>query len=146
MLTIRPLTPADRAQWDVLWQAYLAFYKSSLAPAVTETTWRRFMDPSEPMFVCGAFEGDALLGIVQCVLHRTSWSEKNTCYLQDLFTRPEARGKGIGRALIEHVYAQAAKENWVRVYWQTHETNAEAQVLYNKVGDRSGFIVYRKDM
>ena len=145
-LTIRSLTPADRAAWEPLWQGYLTFYKASLAPEVTQTTWDRFMDPAEPMFVRGAFEGDKLLGIVQCVLHRTSWSDKPICYLQDLFTLPEARGKSVGRKLIEHIYAEAKAANWFRVYWQTHESNAEAQVLYNKLADRSGFIVYRKAM
>lgn len=145
-LTIRPLQPADRARWEPLWQAYLTFYKSALPPEVTEANWQRFMNPDEPMWVWGAFEGEQLLGIVQCVIHRTSWSEKLSCYLQDLFTVPEARGKGVGRALIEHVYAEGAKQDWCRVYWQTHETNAEAQVLYNKMAERSGFIVYRKNM
>jgi GNAT superfamily N-acetyltransferase len=145
-LTIRSLTSADRAAWEPLWQGYLTFYKASLPAEVTETTWQRLLDPAEPMFVWGAFEGDTLLGIVQCVLHRTTWSQKRICYLQDLFTVPAARGKGVGRALIEHVYGVAKAENWFRVYWQTHEANAEAQVLYNKVADRSGFIVYRKNM
>lgn len=145
-LEIRPLTAADRAAWEPLWQGYLTFYKTSLAPEVTETTWARLMDPAEPMYVWGAFEGKTLLGIVQCVTHRTTWSDKWNCYLQDLFTVPAARGKGVGKALIEHVYAEAAKQGWFRVYWQTHESNAEAQVLYNKVADRSGFIVYRKNM
>lgn len=145
-ISIRPLTAADRAAWEPLWQGYLTFYKATLTPEVTETTWQRFLDPAEPMFVRGAFEGETLLGIVQCVLHRTSWSQKPICYLQDLFTVPEARGKGVGRKLIEHIYAEAEKNGWFRVYWQTHETNAEAQVLYNKVADRSGFIVYRKNM
>jgi GNAT superfamily N-acetyltransferase len=145
-LEIRPLTQADRTAWQPLWQGYLTFYKASLAPSVTETTWSRLMDPAEPMFVHGAFEGGRLLGIVQCVLHRTTWSEKPICYLQDLFTVPDARGKGVGRALIEHIYALGRQQGWFRVYWQTHETNAEAQVLYNKVGDRSGFIVYRRNL
>lgn len=145
-LHIRPLEPADRTRWEPLWRGYLTFYKASLAPEVTETTWRRLMDADEPMHVWGAFEGEALLGIVQCVIHRTSWSLRDTCYLQDLFTAPEARGKGVGRALIEHIYAEAARQNWARVYWQTHETNAEAQVLYNKLADRSGFIVYRHNL
>lgn len=145
-LEIRPLTANDRAAWEPLWQGYLTFYKASLTPEVTDTTWARFLDPAEPMFVRGAFENGKLLGIVQCVLHRTSWSSKPICYLQDLFTVPEARGKGVGKALIEHVYEMARSEGWFRVYWQTHESNAEAQVLYNKLADRSGFIVYRKNM
>jgi GNAT superfamily N-acetyltransferase len=144
-LEIRPLVPADRAAWEPLWQGYLTFYKASVPADVTDETWRRFHDPAEPMLVWGAFEGDTLLGIVQCILHRTTWSRKPTCYLQDLFTVPAARGKGVGKALIERVYAEAEKQGWFRVYWQTHESNAEAQVLYNKLADRSGFIVYRKN-
>jgi GNAT superfamily N-acetyltransferase len=144
ILSIRPLTAEDRAVWEPLWLGYLTFYKTTLAADITETTWQRFMDPAEPMFVRGAFEDETLLGIVQCVLHRTSWSTKPICYLQDLFTVPEARGKGVGRKLIEHIYAEAEKSGWFRVYWQTHESNAEAQVLYNKLAERSGFIVYRK--
>jgi GNAT superfamily N-acetyltransferase len=107
-LHIRPLEPADRARWEPLWQGYLRFYKAELAPDITETNWQRFMDPSEPMHVWGAFEGETLLGIVQCMVHRTSWSEKFTCYLQDLFTVPEARGKGVGRKLIEQVLLSTA--------------------------------------
>ena len=145
MLSIRPLVAANRAEWEALWQGYLTFYKASLDPEVTETTWRRLLDPAEPMRGWGAFEGERLLGIVQCVTHRTSWNTQDTCYLQDLFTVPAARGKGVGRALIEHVYTEAATMGCCRVYWQTHETNAEAQVLYNKMADRSGFIVYRKN-
>ena len=145
-LEIRPLAAADRAAWEPLWQGYLTFYKTVLADDITNTTWARLLDPAEPMFVRGAFEGEKLLGIVQCVLHRTSWSQKNICYLQDLFTVPEARGKGVGKALIERIYAEAREGGWFRVYWQTHESNAEAQVLYNKLADRSGFIIYRKNM
>ena len=144
-LIVRPLAPADKQQWLPLWQGYLTFYKASYQPDVADETWRRFHDDVEPMFAWGAFEGEKLLGIVHCILHRTTWSRKPICYLQDLFTIPEARGKGVGKALIEHVYAEAKAKDWFRVYWQTHETNAEAQVLYNKVADRSGFIVYRRN-
>lgn len=144
-LNIRPLRPEDRPAWEPLWQGYLTWYKSVLPDEVTNANWARFMDPAEPMYVWGAFEGEKLLGIVQCVAHRTSWSEKLTCYLQDLFTVPEARGKGVGRALIEFIYAETERRGWSRLYWQTHESNAEAQVLYNKVADRTGFIVYRKN-
>jgi GNAT superfamily N-acetyltransferase len=146
MITTRALQPSDRAAWEPLWHGYLAFYRASLPQSQTDANWRRFMDPAEPMQVWGAFEGEVLVGIVQCVFHRTSWSEQLTCYLQDLFTLPAARGKGVARALITHVYREAEALGYARVYWQTHESNAEAQVLYNKMADRSGFIVYRHEL
>jgi GNAT superfamily N-acetyltransferase len=146
MITTRALNDHDRAAWEPLWQGYLAFYRASLPQSQIEANWQRFMAVDVPMYVWGAFEGSDLLGFVHCVMHHTSWSEQETCYLQDLFTVPEARGKGVGRALIAHVCQEAKAFGCYRVYWQTHESNAEAQVLYNKVADRSGFIVYRRDL
>lgn len=145
-ISVRPLTPADRAAWQPLWKGYLDFYKTSVPLEQYDLTWSRFHDPGEPMFALGAFEGDTLLGIVHYIFHRTCWTAGPTCYLQDLFTVDAARGKGVGRALIEAVHAAAKAEGASRVYWQTHETNATAMVLYNKVAERSGFLVYRMAM
>jgi GNAT superfamily N-acetyltransferase len=145
-VTIRTLQPADRAEWEPLWQGYQTFYKVSLPPEVTESTWQRFHDPAEPIFALGATLDGRLVGIVHYLFHRSSWMIGPTCYLQDLFSAPEARGRGVGRMLIEAVYAAARAEGAGRVYWMTHETNAEAMVLYNKVAERSGFIQYRKNL
>src|SRR6266702_7373293 len=85
-----------------------------------------------------------LLGLTQYLYHRSTTSIEPTCYLQDLFTSEAARGRGVGRALINGVYERAKLGGSSRVYWQTHETNRTAMQLYDKVADRSGFIVYRK--
>jgi GNAT superfamily N-acetyltransferase len=143
-IEIRPLRPDERDAWEPLWQGYLTFYESSLAPEVTAETWRRLHDPSEPMHVLGAFLGGRLVGIVHYLFHRTTWAIGDYCYLQDLFTGPEARGKGAGRGLIEAVVERAKAAGASRVYWLTHETNATARALYDQVADRSGFIQYRR--
>lgn len=144
-MTIRPLAAADRTAWEPLWQGYLAFYKTALPAEVTDLTFARLTDGNEPM---GGFvsldESGRIVGIVHWVTHRTCWAEADNCYLQDLFVDPAIRGGGHGKALIEAVYDKAAQIGCGRVYWQTQETNAVAQVLYNKLADRSGFIVYRK--
>jgi GNAT superfamily N-acetyltransferase len=141
---VRPLEPSDFEAWLPLWQGYLTFYKTKLADDVTATTWARFHDAAEPMRALGAFDGEKLLGITHYIFHRSCWSVGPNCYLQDLFTTTEARGRGVGRALIEAVYTAAALEGSPKVYWMTHETNAEAMALYNKVAERSGFLQYRK--
>jgi GNAT superfamily N-acetyltransferase len=143
-INIRPLKPEDNDAWLPLWKGYQTFYKTNIPDDVTALTWSRFHDTNEPMHALGAFDGDTLLGITHYIFHRTCWTAGPNCYLQDLFTVDAARGKGVGRALIEAVYAAAAKADSPKVYWMTHETNAEAMVLYNKVAERSGFLQYRK--
>ncbi len=145
-LEIRPLRPEERSVWEPLWQGYLAFYGVSVAPDVTETTWARFHDPAEPMNAFGGFLDGRLVGIVHLIFHRSTWTIGPYCYLQDLFTSEEARGKGVGKALIEAVTDRARAEGASRVYWLTHESNAPARRLYDKVAERPGFIQYRIKM
>jgi GNAT superfamily N-acetyltransferase len=143
---IRPVVDNDFAQWLPLWTGYNTFYKRTLPDAVTRRTWARFLDPEEPMHALVAEQDGELLGLVHYLFHRATAMIENTCYLADLFTNQKARGLGVGRKLIEAVYNAARTAGASRVYWQTHETNAVAQVLYNEVAERSGFIVYRKQL
>jgi GNAT superfamily N-acetyltransferase len=146
--TIRLVTPEDYDQWLPLWEGYNAFYGRSgataLAPRITAMTWSRFFDAYEPVHALVAESSGALIGLTHYLFHRSTISIEPTCYLQDLFTGEAARGKGVGRALINGVYHQARRAGAGRVYWQTHETNRTAMQLYDKVAERSGFVVYRK--
>ena len=143
---VRPLAQADFAQWLPLWTGYNTFYKRTVPDAVTRTTFARFLDAGEPMHALVAEQDGGLLGLVHYLFHRATAMVEDTCYLADLFTNQQARGLGVGRSLIEAVYDAARRAGCSRVYWQTHETNAVAQVLYNDVAERSGFIVYRKPL
>ena len=146
-MIIRFVRPEDKAQWLPLWQGYLAFYKVENLPSdVTETTWARFFDDAEPVHALVAEENGALRGFVHYIFHRNTWMVEDVCYLEDLFTAEAARGKGVGRALIEAVYAAARAAGSTRVYWMTHETNTTAQALYNNIADKPGFIQYRKQV
>lgn len=143
-IAIRPLTRADRRQWEPLWRNYLVFYKTSVADDVTETTFARFFDDTEPMHALVAERDGEIVGIVHYIFHRSTWTKGPYCYLQDLFTAEHARGAGVGRKLIEAVYERAKGQGASRVYWLTQEDNATARALYDKLADRSGFIQYRK--
>jgi GNAT superfamily N-acetyltransferase len=135
---------ADYDSWLPLWQGYQLFYKVDLPFAVTEQTWKRFLDPREPMHCAVAEIDGRLAGMVHYIYHRSCWTPGDYCYLQDLYALPELRGKGVGRALIEHVYARAAEDKVARVWWLTHESNAQAMLLYDRIADKSGFVQYRK--
>ena len=143
-ITIRPLAAGDRTAWEPLWQGYLTFYKASLAPETSDTTFARLTGGAEPMGGFIAERDGRAVGIVNYVLHRTTWSPKDICYLQDLFTSEEARGGGVGRKLIEAVYEKARMAGASRVHWLTQFENARAQILYDEVADRSGFMQYRE--
>jgi GNAT superfamily N-acetyltransferase len=143
-LTVRPVAPTDLAQWEALWEGYNAFYERTVPPEITRVTWSRFFDASEPVYALVAEKDGRLVGLVHYLFHRSTSLIDPTCYLQDLFTTKAARGQGVGRALIESVYERARSAGSLRVYWQTHETNVTAMALYDKIAERSGFLVYRK--
>ena len=143
-LIIRPVGEAERAAWEPLWIGYQTFYKVSLSDEVNTVTWQRLHDPAEPMGLLGAYLDDRLVGIAHWIEHRSCWSVGNYVYLQDLFVAPDARGHGIGRALIEAVCDTARGLGASRVHWLTHESNTDARALYDKVAERPGFIQYRK--
>jgi len=143
---IRPVTSEDHAAWLPLWKAYLTFYNTELADNVSESTWKRFLDPSETTNAALAWKGGKAVGMVHYIYHRSNWSIENSCYLQDLLVTPEQRGTGLGRKLIEFVYADAKAAGACKVHWLTHETNATAIQLYERIAERPGFIQFRKSI
>lgn len=142
---IRPLRQSDHADWRRLWTDYLTFYKTELPEETYATTWKRLFDPGEyePKGFIARLDGRAI-GLVHYILHRTCWSPKNNCYLQDLYADPDVRGTGVGRRLIEAVYAEADRQGITNVYWMTHETNTTARQLYDRIARRTGFIEYER--
>ena len=144
-MIVRPLHPGDRERWQPLWDGYNSFYERVLPAQITEMSWARFLDPQERMFAAVAEIDDTIVGLVHYLYHRSTTMIENVCYLQDLFTAPDARGMGVGRALIEHVYDQAAQAGLKRVYWQTHEANP-ARKLYDQVADVTPFRRYVKEL
>lgn len=147
-IIVRPVIQEDFIAWKVLWDGYNAFYgragETALPAEVTQMTWSRFFDAYEPVHALVAVDSGQLLGLAHFLFHRSTTQIHPSCYLQDLFTDKTARGRGVGRALINAVYEQAKTAGSPRVYWQTHETNTTAMRLYDKVAEKSGFVVYRK--
>jgi GNAT superfamily N-acetyltransferase len=147
-LKIRPVERDDYDVWLPLWDGYNAFYgragPTALASEVTAALWSRFFDAYEPVAGLVAEAEGRLVGLAHFLFHRSTTAIAPSCYLQDLFTGEAARGRGVGRALIEAVYERARLAGSPRVYWQTHETNVTAMRLYEQVAERSGFLVWRK--
>ncbi|WP_157016462.1 GNAT family N-acetyltransferase [Mesorhizobium xinjiangense] len=144
-ITIRPLEQADHAEWHRMWTAYLEFYKTSVPEEVYATTWARLFDNGEyePNGLIAELDGKPV-GLVHYMFHRTCWSVKNNCYLQDLYADPAARSKGVGRALIEAVYEKADTAGAGNVYWMTQDFNETARKLYDRIAKLTPFIKYQR--
>ncbi len=144
-MLVRKLVAADREAWDVLWRGYQEFYQVDLS-AITLSTWERLLDPTPdgPFGLVAQGTDGGLLGLAHYLFHGTTWSPKPRCYLNDLYTAPESRGQGVGRALIEAVYEAADAHDCERVYWLTQDFNKEARVLYDKVAQLTPFIKYQR--
>jgi GNAT superfamily N-acetyltransferase len=143
-LAIRPLAGPDRAGWDALWRAYLAFYDTVLPAAVHDHHFARLTAPVGDFRALVAERDGQLLGLVHYLFHPHGWKTEGTCYLQDLFSAPAARGMGVGRALIEAVYAAADARGVPSVYWMTQTGNATARQLYDRIAAPTDFMVYRR--
>jgi len=142
-LVIRDAISADERRWRELWQGYCDFYKTDMPEDVTDTTWRRILDPNRADFGCVVAERDGrIIGFANYVLHPYTWSTGEQCYLNDLFVDPEVRGGGVGRELIAFLQRRGAERGWTRIHWLTHETNATARRLYDRFSPPSGFIQY----
>lgn len=141
----RPITPADRPAWQRLWRDYLAFYDTSLPDAVYDSTFARLIgdDPQDFNGLLAVVDGKPV-GLVHFLYHRHGWKIENTCYLQDLYADPDTRGKGVGRALIESVYAHADAAGAPSVYWLTQDFNAPARQLYDRIGTLTPFVKYAR--
>lgn len=145
-LLIDHATAADEAEWLVLWRGYLRFYRTHLPDGITRATWRRILDEAHPFrcFVARDGMGGAMLGFALHFPHPSSWCTVGEMYLEDLYVAVEARGRGVGRALIEAVKRSAEAEKLDRVYWMTESDNATARALYDRLaGGAEDYVRYR---
>ena len=142
-MEIRDSNASDEAAWRALWQGYLDFYKVTLDPAVTARTWARLSDAGSPVKCRLACDGDRVLGFAIHLHHPSTWVMGEDCYLEDLFVDATARGKGVGRALIEDLMALARARGWHRLYWHTDENNQTARRLYDSFTPSDGHVRYR---
>jgi GNAT superfamily N-acetyltransferase len=149
-VSVRPITRQDFDAWKPLWDGYNAFYgregETALPGEITQSTWQRFFEANEPVFAWVAEIDGQVVGLVHYLFHRSTTRVEPVCYLQDLFTAQAARGAGVGRALIQAVYGQAAAAGVTRVYWHTRGSNATARRLYDQVAQHLGVIAYTHDL
>jgi GNAT superfamily N-acetyltransferase len=144
-VTVRALRASDKPQWAELWTGYLAYYETTRSAEIYDLYFDRLLgdDPHDYNGLVAEVDGK-LVGLTHYLFHRHGWSRENVCYLQDLYADPKVRGTGIGRALIEAVYAAADADGSPNVYWMTQDFNATARRLYDRIGVKTPFIKYSR--
>jgi GNAT superfamily N-acetyltransferase len=146
-MIVRDASEGDREAWFRLWRDYCAMYPGGpVSDAVTDETWRRILDPAQPIYsllLCTA-DGDrtAVAGFAHYVLHPNSWTDRLSCYMEDLYVAPEARRRGFAAALIEALAARGREQGWHVLYWVAAEGNAPARRLYERIARRTDFVRY----
>ncbi|MCI1026707.1 GNAT family N-acetyltransferase [Pantoea dispersa] len=143
MITIRALRAEDFMPWLALWQGYQRFYQTTIDDNTTGESFRRLLSRAEPMHCLVAEQDGAMVGLVHFLTHRSTWTQGDYCYLQDLYVSEAARGLGAGKALILAVYEQAEKLGCSRVYWLTQASNSKARALYDRLAQQTDFVQYR---
>ncbi|MBL4627935.1 MAG: GNAT family N-acetyltransferase [Roseicyclus sp.] len=142
---IRPLERQDRAEWGAVWRQYLAFYGTERPDGLYDLSFARYTDPARTdMSAWIAWDGEFALGLVHTIVHAHGWQDAPVTYLQDLFTVPTARGRGVAGALIEAVYADADANGRGSVYWLTQTDNTPARALYNHIAQPTDFMKYSR--
>ena len=144
-ITIRPIEAGDQDEWRRLWTGYLDYYETTVPEEVYETTFRRLISADHPrQNGLVALRGGTPVGLVHYIYHPHNWKLEEVCYLQDLYSDPAARGTGVGRKLIEAVYAAADADGRPAVYWLTQDFNQTARQLYDRIATLTPFIKYAR--
>lgn len=141
-VSVDRIEPCHQQQWLALWNQYLDFYGTQIAEEVTARTWRRMIERKN-MIALAALRADELVGFAIAILHDATWSIGQTAYLEDLFVRPDERGRGTGRKLISELIGRACLQGCASIYWHTQATNAPARRLYDSFVMADDFVRYR---
>ncbi|CAD7051444.1 N-acetyltransferase [Pseudorhizobium endolithicum] len=142
-VTVRAAGPKDEAAWRRLWADYLTFYELTLDPAITDATWAKAMSDGSAIFMRVAELDGEVVGFTMSLTHEGTWITSLDCYLEDLFVDETARGRGVGRALLDDLVTLCRQNGWSRLYWHTAEDNAAARRLYDSYVETDNHIRYR---
>lgn len=144
-LRVAPARPEDKDAWLRLWREWQRHMHGAVPDDVTERTWARAQQADSGLAILLAFAapGEAI-GFATLSLTAFAWTGSDIAFLQDLFVRDHARGKGAGEALLQAVYAEADRRGATQVFWMVDETDEKLQRFYGRNGIRTPYLRYMR--
>ena len=137
-MTLRPATPADAATVHGLILELAAYEKMADDVVATEADTRAALagDAGPRLQVVLAEEDGAAVGFALFFPIYSTFRGNWGMYLEDLYVRPEHRGKGIGYALLQRVAQEAVQAGAHRLDWVVLDWNRLAIDFYERLGAR----------
>lgn len=146
-MNVAPVSPAEFEQLLPLIADYQRFYRAEPDEGRNREFFHRFLAPSDDGLLLGARGEDGFLGYACLYWHFSSTRAIEAVLMNDLFVVAEARGQGVGRALIEASAAVGRERGAAVLEWSTEPGNATAQRLYDSTGaERSEWVSYEIEL
>jgi len=142
--TVRPIVETDRAAFLEMWDDFVALAPSEPGNReMGELNWSRMMDAASGLRgIVGVDGNDEPVGFTLFLTFPFTWSRGDACYLQDIYVRPQARGKGLAQAMISQLRELGEAAGWFKIFWMTQSDNFDAQRVYDKVAKRMDYLRY----
>ena len=146
MFFINEITKNDYQSWKIIFKEYLTFYNSELTDSTIKSSWDKIINKDEQIYCLGCYKSSEknkeLIGIMNFIFHKSTWSKKHVCYLEDLFIQEDYRLKGCASLLIKNLVKICKISHIEKIYWKTKSDNYQAQSLYNKFAIQTDFLEY----
>lgn len=141
-LLVRHAVAADHERWTALFDHYR--HAGHLAPdrQVSDRVWAWTQDPVHPVSALIAADGDEVVGFAHYRRFPRPINGDEGLYLDDLFTRPAARGRGVAKAMIDHLADEVHQGRFAVLRWTSRPDNHAARGLYDRIAQRAESITY----
>lgn len=143
-VSVNPVAPDDREQWEVLYHGYAEFYRVPMNGDILDSVWGWIHDTNNPFFgLIAKDETGRALGLMHCREMPSPLRGALVGFLDDLFVAPEARGQGVVEELYTALNRLGKEQGWPFIRWITAENNYRGRAVYDKLSEKTHWVTYQ---